>query len=832
MITLAPPTQGESDQQPRHGRRGSSGNSKTMGWSCCGSQAPPGGRGDDDGGGGDRHHNSLELRSSAATTSHKTVVQELSSSPLEATASNATTATTVSRRKESPPSAALEPAPTPRPTVPMSQRFHLSSSRIFVLQALAFWLLVCWPGNIMTLVMYHRVATTRTTTKIIIDENEAPTTPYVLDHANVTSASSVFVVELACLDLVHSPQCQQREESRSAAALMELCAMSAEAYLKDVNDQAQFQEILKYLAGENICPAEDGAAVSKENFSDYAEVNKLECHNCSSTMEEDDDSRARPNCHESREEYSSLVQTSKFWIEGVLVTAVGIVGIGGNVLTIIVLWRLRTNRNFNNILIGLVITDTLLIANLIVEMSVIGVFLAEEPLWYILAYPYLLHPLRGFIQTGTIYMVLAVATERFKSVCHPLAQRQNYAKFIVVAVVNSVTLELPRFFEFQPIHNHTDYWTTDLMEDPAYIQFNSYWNELLATGGIPLCCLIYMNTRIYLKIRASSKFARKFVGSCRHGKQQQQLNHSRAVASETAAAGGNKLLLHHQKLSCFNSPSPFFRRSLEHAAAAATVSVDSEPAAAGPMNKTQGGVGGSTPSTATTVIAVERRHNTTVTTACTPPLMSPSSSSFRSRKLLPFLGGNRTQSSHQIKMRKMVAHAATTVREKGLSVDKEEDPDELDVLRSPETNGSNAIRRRWGEAGKHLRSCSSSSTTTFIASRANLHHHQHQQQQQHHLRRGREKSTVILVSIVLIFIVCHTYRLSLRLYELSYPQNNTLEHYRHCRQSGLYHIPVAFYVLVNFHHLFLVINSSVNFIIYCCVGKEFRSRMVKMFSCW
>ena len=99
------------------------------------------------------------------------------------------------------------------------------------------------------------------------------------------------------------------------------------------------------------------------------------------------------------------------------------------------------------------------------------------------------------------------------------------------------------------------------------------------------------------------------------------------------------------------------------------------------------------------------------------------------------------------------------------------------------------------------------------------------------VRRRREKSTIILVSIVVIFLVCHTYRLSLRLYEVAHPQNNTLEHFRRCRTLGRYHIPVAFYVLVNFHHLFLVLNSSVNFIIYCAVGKEFRDKMFQLFKC-
>jgi hypothetical protein len=41
---------------------------------------------------------------------------------------------------------------------------------------------------------------------------------------------------------------------------------------------------------------------------------------------------------------------------------------------------------------------------------------------------------------------------------------------------------------------------------------------------------------------------------------------------------------------------------------------------------------------------------------------------------------------------------------------------------------------------------------------------------------------------------------------------------------------VAFYVFHNLNYLFLVCNSSVNFIVYCCVGRDFRLRMLKLLN--
>ena len=46
-----------------------------------------------------------------------------------------------------------------------------------------------------------------------------------------------------------------------------------------------------------------------------------------------------------------------------------------------------------------------------------------------------------------------------------------------------------------------------------------------------------------------------------------------------------------------------------------------------------------------------------------------------------------------------------------------------------------------------------------------------------------------------------------------------------------HHVPVAFYILFHLNSLFLVVNSSVNFIIYCVIGKDFRKKVIELFKC-
>ena len=88
------------------------------------------------------------------------------------------------------------------------------------------------------------------------------------------------------------------------------------------------------------------------------------------------------------------------------------------------------------------------------------------------------------------------------------------------------------------------------------------------------------------------------------------------------------------------------------------------------------------------------------------------------------------------------------------------------------------------------------------------------------------------VSVVLVFIACHTYRLAFRAFELAFPEKAILENFYFCDQEGKYHVPVVFYLMANLHYLFLTLNSSVNFIIYCCVGKEFRKHLKEIFHFW
>lgn len=71
-----------------------------------------------------------------------------------------------------------------------------------------------------------------------------------------------------------------------------------------------------------------------------------------------------------------------------------------------------------------------------------------------------------------------------------------------MVIIASIVLKLPRFFHFTTItiDGKPQYWTTHIMENPVYIRFSSYWDDLIVTGFLPLMVTIFFNLRIYLQV--------------------------------------------------------------------------------------------------------------------------------------------------------------------------------------------------------------------------------------------------------------------------------------------------------------------------------------------
>ena len=67
-------------------------------------------------------------------------------------------------------------------------------------------------------------------------------------------------------------------------------------------------------------------------------------------------------------------------------------------------------------------------------------------------YPYFWHPMKNILTTASQYMVVAVTVERYVVICHKTITILKHQYYTLIVVVFSVTVNLPKFFEFQPIH--------------------------------------------------------------------------------------------------------------------------------------------------------------------------------------------------------------------------------------------------------------------------------------------------------------------------------------------------------------------------------------------
>ncbi len=57
---------------------------------------------------------------------------------------------------------------------------------------------------------------------------------------------------------------------------------------------------------------------------------------------------------------------------------------------------------------------------------------------------------------------------------------------------------------------------------------------------------------------------------------------------------------------------------------------------------------------------------------------------------------------------------------------------------------------------------------------------------------------------------------------------STRAHFDYCVSRARFHIPVAMYLSLSLMNLLIVVNSSVNFIIYCVVENSFRDDLFRM----
>ena len=84
----------------------------------------------------------------------------------------------------------------------------------------------------------------------------------------------------------------------------------------------------------------------------------------------------------------------------------------------------------------------------------------------------------------------------------------------------------------------------------------------------------------------------------------------------------------------------------------------------------------------------------------------------------------------------------------------------------------------------------------------------------------------VLFGVVIVFVLCHTLRVLINIYDFS-----VVDEIVRCEKKELGRVPPAWIVCsVYVSQLLLIVNSSVNFLVYCVAGSKFRSILYQQLS--
>ncbi|XP_037787339.1 FMRFamide receptor-like [Penaeus monodon] len=257
---------------------------------------------------------------------------------------------------------------------------------------------------------------------------------------------------------------------------------------------------------------------SPDTFSssdDYVEIG------ATTTSPEDD--RQNFSCHW---DYQSTLTSSNdhfsFFMYGVLLNIISLLGIAGNVISITVLSRPKMRSSINCCLIGLSVFDMIVALTAILMWGIPEICrYTVAMMWYYRELspkitPFI-YPLALIAHTGSAYLTVTVTLERYVAVCQPLKVRSictyGRAKIYVLSVtLFAVLYNLPRWWEITYKEcdigedvRHFFYVATPLRNDNNYKQIYIMWMFLVVMYLVPFISLTVFNSFIYRRVRAANQ---------------------------------------------------------------------------------------------------------------------------------------------------------------------------------------------------------------------------------------------------------------------------------------------------------------------------------------
>merc|ERR1712212_768504 len=220
---------------------------------------------------------------------------------------------------------------------------------------------------------------------------------------------------------------------------------------------------------------------------------------------------------------NSTVNFYKYYCGGVLVLTIGLIGILGDICSILVLSRPKLQDCFHQLLIALASFDILYIVCGGVNYTLRAFEFKSDV--YTLAFPHFIYPFANIGMCGTIFMTVAISIERFLGICYPLHLPPHNRKswfYIIPVTILAIIVNIPKFLESEVIwyfegnaienlkvqvKNITvqdipqwvpTYHVTALRRNSDYMKYYIVYFRMFTTAIIPLILMVFLNLRIII----------------------------------------------------------------------------------------------------------------------------------------------------------------------------------------------------------------------------------------------------------------------------------------------------------------------------------------------
>ena len=150
----------------------------------------------------------------------------------------------------------------------------------------------------------------------------------------------------------------------------------------------------------------------------------------------------------------------KFIVEIVTGIVVCVIGIGLNILAIVVLISMNSRQNiFNYLLICLLCADIGYLLNCVIYLTLDHFITSDR--WLNQLLPTFIHPVHYITITLSIFLTISISHERFIAIQYPIAHSQkmkstrsrriNLMLYLVVIILLTIVFHLPKFFELEVV---------------------------------------------------------------------------------------------------------------------------------------------------------------------------------------------------------------------------------------------------------------------------------------------------------------------------------------------------------------------------------------------